>query len=80
MEPYNPRLKKLILSIVDNQIANNDPPITAETMERLTKAGYSRQQAKEEIAAAVVDQIYEILHDQKPFDPVRYEKTLKNIK
>ena len=51
MEAYNPRLKKLILQVVDNQISSNNPPITSETMKRLVSAGYSRQEAKEKIAA-----------------------------
>lgn len=80
MDEYNPRLKKLILEVVDNQIANRNPPITAETFERLIHVGYSRQKAKEKIGAAVIGQIFDILHDNKPFDPVRYEESLKNIK
>lgn len=80
MEEYNPRLKKLILQVVDNQINQKNPPIATETFERLIRAGYSRQAAKEKIAAAVVGQLYDILHDNKPFDAVEYEKALKGIK
>lgn len=41
MEPYNPRLKKAVLEVVDNQINQKNPPIAAETFERLIRAGYS---------------------------------------
>ena len=80
MEPYNPRLKKAVLDVVDNQINQKNPPIAAETFERLIRAGYSRQAAKVKIAAAVLGQIYDILHDNKPFDEVKYEEALKSIK
>ena len=78
-EGTNPRLKKLILGVVDNQLRDNDPPITRETLERLIAAGYSRQKAKERIAAVVVEHIYDILHDQKAFDLEKYEQDLSRL-
>ncbi len=46
-ESYNPRLKKLLIEVVENQLRDNDPPITRETLQRLLAAGYSKSQAKE---------------------------------
>ena len=80
MEAYNPRLKKLILEVVDNQLTEGNPPITTETFDRLIAAGYSKKTAKEKIAVAVVGQIYAILHDGQKYDEVAYEKELKAIK
>ena len=37
----NLRLKKLILEVVDNQLRENDPPVTRESYNRLIDAGYS---------------------------------------
>ena len=48
---YNPRLKALILEVVDNQIRDNDPPITKQTIKRLRRKGYSRKEAKEMIGS-----------------------------
>ena len=79
VEGTNPRLKKLILEVVNNQLRANNPPITKETLERLIAAGYSKQQAKERIACVVVEHIYDILHDQKSFDEEKYENDLKHL-
>ena len=43
----NLRLKKLILEVVDNQLRENDPPVTRESYNRLIDAGYSVSEAKE---------------------------------
>ena len=78
-EGTNPRLKKLILGVVDNQLRDNNPPVTTDTLERLIAAGYSEQKAKERIAAVVVEHIYDILHDQKAFDLEKYEQDLSRL-
>ncbi len=75
----NPRLKRLLIEVVENQIRDNDPPITRETYERLLASGYSKSKAKERIAAAVIGQIYDILHDGKTFDLAAYEAELNTL-
>ena len=47
---YNPRLRKLIIEVVENQMRDNNPPITNITFNRLLSEGYTKQQAKEKIA------------------------------
>ncbi len=76
---YNPRLRTLILEVVKNQIKINDPPITKQTLRRLTQSGYTREQAKEKIAVAEVDYLWQILHDNKPFDTEKYTESLNSI-
>ena len=76
---YNPRLKALRLEVVDNQLNDNDPPITRKTMERLKAAGYTEKKAKEMIAAVVVSYIYEIMKDGKDFDVSSYTRDLKRL-
>lgn len=77
---YNPHLKQILLEIVENQLRDNDPPMTGITLERLKKAGYTEQQAKEKIAAVVVGNLYDTLKAQKPFDVELYCKELSEIK
>ena len=77
---YNPRLKALILEVVDNQINDNDPPITRETMERLKARGYTEKKAKEMIGSVVTTYIYEIMKNGKDFDVVKYARDLKRLK
>lgn len=75
----NLRLKKLILEVVDNQLADNDPPVTKETYDRLIAAGYSAQEAKEKIGAVVIEEIYDVLKENQPYDEKRYAAALRNM-
>ena len=77
---YNPRLKALILEVVENQLADNDPPITRETMDRLKTRGYTEQKAKEMIGSVVVMYIYETMKNGKVFDVAKYTRDLKRLK
>ena len=76
---HNPRLKALILEVVDNQINDNDPPITRETMARLQAAGYSEKKAKEMIGAVVVEYIWDIMANGADFDVEKYSNDLREL-
>ena len=76
----NQNLKKNILEIVNNQIRENDPPITTITLERLKKSGYTEQQAKEKIGAVVVEEIYDVMKNKEAFNLERYTKKLHTLK
>jgi hypothetical protein len=75
----NPRLKALILEVVENQIRASDPPETRQTFERLLAAGYSRKQAMEMIGSALAEEIWGMLHDNKPFDRGRFRGLLEKL-
>ena len=79
-EPYNPRLKKLLLEVVDNQLRANDPPETGRTLKRLMSNGHTRQRAREMIAAVVVEFIYDIMKDGVRFDGEKYCERLRELK
>ncbi len=76
---FNPHLKAAILEVVENQIRNSDPPETRQTLERLLAAGYSRKQAIEMIGSALVEEIWAILHDLKPFNRARFTALLEQL-
>lgn len=76
---FNPHLKAAILEVVENQIRNSNPPETRQTLERLLAAGYSRKQAIEMIGSALVEEIWAILHDHKPFDRARFTALLEQL-
>ena len=77
--PFNPHLKAAILEVVENQIRAGDPPETRQTFEQLLAAGYSRQQAMEMIGSALVEEIWGMLHDNKPFDRGRFSALLEKL-
>lgn len=78
-EAHNPRLKALILEVVDNQLSDNDPPATRITLERLMSYGYSRKRAKEMIGSVVAEFIYYSMHDGKKFDVAKYTESLEKL-
>ena len=72
----NNKLKSKIIDIVDNQIKINDPKCTKETLERLVKIGISEKESKELIGRILVEEMYDILKSQVPFNEKRYAKKL----
>ena len=76
----NIHLKKTVLQVVDNQLRANDPPITKITYARLQALGYTKQQAKEKIAAVLLEEMYDVLKSKERFNEERYSENLKNLK
>ncbi|EGD50991.1 hypothetical protein TheetDRAFT_2179 [Thermoanaerobacter ethanolicus JW 200] len=76
----NQNLKRIILEVVNNQIRDNNPPITKVTLERLKKSGYTEQQAKEKIAAILIEEIYDVLKNHEVYNEERYAKKLSILK
>ena len=75
----NLRLKKLILEVVDNQLRDNNPPMVREAYDRLIVEGYSTRDAKEKIGAVVLEEIYDVMKENQPYDEKRYTDALKNM-
>ncbi|MBN1220163.1 MAG: DUF1841 family protein [Anaerolineae bacterium] len=75
----NPILHVMFHQIVENQIAANDPPETAETLARLVQQGKDRHEAVHEIAGVVVNDVYEIMKSNRPFDEQRYIRRLRHL-
>lgn len=65
-------LREQFLTVVDNQLRDNDPPETAQTLERLQKEGYSKEQARELISSCVAQEIFSLLNENRPFDKESY--------
>ena len=76
----NPILQEKILEIVENQIKDNNPKQTRETLNRLINLGYSRQDAIQKIGTIVAEEIYDILKDKENFNEKRFVKKLLALK
>jgi len=75
----NPRMKKIILGVVDNQLRANDPLETRSTLKRLVEEGYSEKDAKELIGCAVTSEIFDIMKNSEEFDLERYVAALNEL-
>lgn len=75
----NPHLKETVLEVVESQLRENNPPETWQALERLLAAGYTRTAAVELIATALVEEIWQMLHERTPYNPVRFKAALDKL-
>lgn len=73
------QLRKIIFEIIENQIRDNDPPETKQTLHRLRAEGYSHEEAMKLIGCVVTSEIFEVLKQLRPFDPVGYVNALNRL-
>lgn len=75
----NPRLKAIIIEVVDNQLRANDPPETRSTLGRLIAEGHSENDAKELIACVVTSEIFGVMKNKEEFNHQRYVDALNKL-
>jgi Holliday junction resolvasome RuvABC DNA-binding subunit len=75
----NHRLKNQMLEVVNNQLKDNNPKFVKETLSRLVKLGYSEKDAREMIAAILLEEIYYLLKDQENYNEERYSEKLSKL-
>ncbi|MBZ9606310.1 SEC-C domain-containing protein [Clostridium estertheticum] len=75
----NYKLKGCILETIDNQMRDNDPKCTNEVFEKLISVGYTENKAKEIIAAVLIEEMYDIMKNQQPFNEERYSNKLYKL-
>jgi len=79
MNESKERRRRMILEVVENQIRDNDPPETRQTLRRLIKEGLSREEAVELIGTVVVHEIYNVLKQTENFDRKRFVAALRQL-
>src|SRR6266487_4632245 len=75
----NPLLQVAIMEVVENQLRNNDPPQTGQTLKRLIEAGHAENEAKRLIACVVSAEIFDVLKRQQPFNLDHFVKGLDKL-
>ena len=79
MDKTNPHLRAAFMEVVDNQIANNDPPETRKTLQRLTLQGMSEEDARLYIGQAVCIEVWDIMRNKREFNLERFVRNLENL-
>ncbi len=79
-ELTNPLLGDEIREVVENQIRDGTPPEAAETLKRLLRAGYTREQAVDKIAVVVVHELMDVMESKQPYNEKRYVGRLNGLK
>jgi hypothetical protein len=75
----NEKVKALLLQILNNQLKDNNPPITGATLNRLKEEGYSEADAKELMLDIVWAEIFTIMEQGEPFNLKRYENAMNQL-
>ncbi|MCG8336190.1 MAG: hypothetical protein MJE63_16880 [Proteobacteria bacterium] len=79
IQAINQRLQSAIEAVIDQQIAENNPPQTIETIERLQSEGFSREEAYILVGHLVSMEVAEELVGEKGLDMDRYIDALEKL-
>jgi len=66
------RLRKAILEVINNQIRDNDPPETKQTLDRLQKEGLPKEEALKQIGYVVASEVFTVLKENRNYDDAKY--------
>ena len=75
----NRRLQKAILEVVDNQLRDNDPPETRQTLERLERQGYSEKEARKLIGFVVASEVFGVIRENRKYDREKFISALNDL-
>lgn len=75
----NPFVHVTMHVAVENQLAEGEPAAAKAALERFTAAGLDRHEAVHRIANALVEQIWRIQGEGRPFDRSAYIQALKKL-
>ena len=77
---YNPKLKRLIMQVIENQLSAENTPYVRDTYGRLLAAGHSDAGIRNLIGCALVGEIYDVMKNNQPFNEEKYRKALEKLR
>lgn len=78
-DPVTERLQQAVTEVIGNQLRDNNPPVTGETLNRLLTEGFSETEAMRLIGQVVVTEVIAVIQQGKPYDENRYCEALKAL-
>lgn len=72
-------LRAQLFEIIDNQLRDNDPPETKETVDRLLRDGYDAFLIRQMIAQCILVEVYDVINAGVPYNNERYVKHLQAL-
>ena len=73
------RLREAILGVINNQIKDNDPPETKQTLARLQKEGFSEEETFKLIGYVVASEVFTVLKENRSYEKVQYISALNAL-
>ncbi len=74
--PPNERLRQAILAVIEQQIRENNPPETQQTLDRLMGQGLTKDKALTLIGYVVGLEVLDVMNRGKKFDEAAYIEKL----
>ncbi|QHS23358.1 hypothetical protein GWK91_10515 [Virgibacillus sp. MSP4-1] len=75
----NEKMRSKLIEVIDNQLSMDEPKCAKVNLDRLINSGYTEQVAKEKIATVLVEEMYDVMKQQTPFNETRYCKKLGEL-
>jgi hypothetical protein len=75
-DPKIARLHQAISTVIDRQLAEDEPPEMRLTLERLIASGLAEAEARALIGHVVVEEVLQVIAAGKSFDRARYVSRL----
>lgn len=72
--------REVILSVVDEQLKQDNPREARLTLRRLMGNGNTEEEAKEKIAVVLIEEVYDVVKSGTPYNEKRYVSRLKQLK
>ena len=78
-EPMSPRLHLTVHSMVEQQIANDEPAGVAEVARQLEQSGVDHHEIRHLIGGPLVEELFRTMKYGKAFDEKRYMRNLRKV-
>lgn len=78
-EDINERLSRAIHAVIDQQIAENEPPETNQTLERLIEEGFTRSETYILIGKAIGREVAEVIVNGQNLNMPRFLDALERL-
>jgi hypothetical protein len=72
----SPQLHAAMHVVAETQIAANDPPEARNALERLVREGLHRHEAVHAVASVSADELFQVMHENRPYDAERLARGL----
>jgi hypothetical protein len=66
-EAIEERLRRAVLQAVEQQLRDNQPPVTRQTFARLIKEGFAEDEAKKMIGYVVAAEVFGVLREGRRY-------------
>jgi len=73
------RVRKALLTAIEDQLKRGDPPEARETLARLLAEGHTKQDALQLIAFALVAEVTDVLRNNSSYNRERYVANLNRL-